>query len=268
MLNLPTYYYQQYDADLRLDIPQEGFGGWKTGEVTLDPRHTAVVVMHSWDYGPPEQFPGQFRACPELLRTYEICRDVFPPLLTAVRVAGLPLFHVVAGSGYFEHFPGYQRAAALAGAEQPMPQATPDPSYDRLKQFHIEQVFSGLHNQPDCEESWRKVRIADNALPHGDEGVARNAEQLWALCREAGVNHLIYAGFFIDWCLLMSSGGMVDMSRHGLLCSVFRDATAAVENGDSARAGLSKTLSLWRTSVAFGFVFDSTDFIQALKADE
>jgi len=265
MLQMRTHYYQQFDADLGREVPQEGFGGWKTGEVTLDPQRTAVVVMHSWDYGMPEEYPGLFRNCPELLHTYEICRRVFPPLLGAVRAAGMPLFHVVAGSGYFEHNPGYQRALALAGPEEPTPHVTTDPCYDQLQQFRTEHVFPGTHNQPDSAESWRKVRLAAAAQPQGEEGVARDARQLWALCREAGVNHLIYAGFFIDWCLLMSSGGMVDMSRYGLICSVFRDATCAVENGATARGEVGKTVSLWRTSVAFGFVFDSTDFIEALQ---
>ena len=182
-----------------------------------------------------------------------------------MRAAGLPLFHVVAGSGYFEQYPGYQRAAALAGSAAALPQVAADAVYTQLQQFRAEHVFVGAHNQQDVAESWRHVRLFDTALPHGDEGVAQDAPQLFALCREAGINHLIYAGFNIDWCLLMSAGGMVDMSRYGVICSVLRDAVTAVENRETARGGLGKAISLWRVSVGFGFVFDSPDLIRALS---
>jgi hypothetical protein len=72
-------------------------------------------------------------------------------------------------------------------------------------------------------------------------------------------------GFAVNWCLLMSPGGMLDMSRRGYLCSVVRQATTAVENGQTARQETCKELALWRVAVAFGFVFDATDLIEALS---
>jgi hypothetical protein len=59
---------------------------------------------------------------------------------------------------------------------------------------------------------------------------------------------------------------MVDMHRHGVLCSVIRDATTAVETRETARSQLAKELGLWRVSVQFGFVFESRDVIHALNA--
>jgi hypothetical protein len=105
-----------------------------------------------------------------------------------------------------------------------------------------------------------------SARPVEDEGVAENSSQLLALCRDAGINHLIYAGFAINWCLLMSPGGMVDMERRGVMCSAFRQAVTAVENRESARQELAKQLALWRVSLGFGFVFDVEDFIAALPS--
>jgi len=78
------------------------------------------------------------------------------------------------------------------------------------------------------------------------------------------VNHLVYAGFAINWCLLMSSGGMVDMTRHGVLCSALRQAVTAVENKESARGEQHKEEALWRVAVGFGFIFDVHDFMTAL----
>ncbi|SVE24368.1 uncharacterized protein METZ01_LOCUS477222, partial [marine metagenome] len=55
-------YYQQFDADFNLDIPGEGYGGWKRAMINLSLDHTAVVVMHAWDCGKREQYPGWHRA--------------------------------------------------------------------------------------------------------------------------------------------------------------------------------------------------------------
>ncbi len=260
-----TRYYQQFDADYTRDVPEEGYGGWQIGEVELDLRHTAVVVMHAWDCGTAADYPGWFRACGETPRTYAVCRTVLPPLLAGVRAAGMPLFHVVGGRGYYEDYPGYRRAEALAGPEPaPLPRIDPDPAYEALQRFRHDRVFPGAHNTADIERGWPTVHFPQEAEPQGDEGIARNAHQLFALCRDAGITHLIYAGFNIDWCLLMSDGGMLDMSRRGLLCSAFRDAVTAVENRETARTELGKEISLWRVSVEFGFVFETADFLSAI----
>ncbi len=264
-MQVQTSYYQQFDADYTLDIPAEGYGGWQQGTIDIDPTHTAVVVMHAWDCGTPEQYPGWFRACACIPRTYRVCREVLPGLLAAVRQSGMTLFHVVAGSEYCEQYPGYQRALALTLEHTPLPRIDVDPSYEWLQRFRDEHVFVGTHNREDADRGWVNVSFPKEAEPHGDEGIAQDADQLFALCRDAGVNHLIYAGFNIDWCLLMSEGGMVDMSRRGLICSAFRDAVTAVENKETARTELGKEISLWRVSVGFGFVFETGDFLVALE---
>ncbi len=264
-MRIPAQYYQQFDADFSLEFPVEGYEGWKTTELELDPAHTAVVVMHAWDLGTIEQFPGQFRCCYEVMSTYEVCRNVFPGLLGVVRRSPFHLFHVVAGESYCKDYPGYQRAVALAGPPtEPTLRVDPDPTYEALCKFKEEQVFPGKHNLQDCADSWKSVTFPKEAEPQADEGIAKDGRQLFALCKDAGVNHLIYAGFNIDWCLLMSAGGMVDMSRYGLLCSAFRDAVTAVENRETIRGHIGKDISLWRVSVGFGFVFETPDFIGAI----
>ena len=265
MIKLPTEYYQQFDADYSLDVPAEGYGGWQTGEVEIDPAHTAVVLMHAWNCGTLEQYPGWFRACQCIPRTYDICRDVLPGLLEAVRGAGMNLFHVVCEGDYYKTYPGYARTLALAGADpEPLPRVEADPSYDKLQQFRSDNVFVGAHNQADVAAGWPNVKFPAEAEPHGDEPIAKDAHQLFALCRDAGVNHLIYAGFNIDWCVLTSAAGMVDMSRRGLICSALKEATCAVENRETARTELGKEISLWRVSVGFGFVFNVDSFVAAI----
>ena len=122
----------------------------------------------------------------------------------------------------------------------------------------------GEHNEEDVRRGFECLDFMAEARPQGEEGVAEDSRQLFALCREAGVNHLVYAGFAINWCLLLSPGGMAEMSRHGIMCSALRQAVTAVENREPARDELAKQIGLWRVALAFGFVFDVDDFVGAL----
>ena len=65
------------------------------------------------------------------------------------------------------------------------------------------------------------------------------------LGRHLGVNHLVYAGFAINSCLLTSPGGMFDMSRHDIMCSTIRQAVTAIANKETARKELAKELAMW-----------------------
>jgi len=136
---------------------------------------------------------------------------------------------------------------------------------ERLGAFRREHVFVGEHNRQDVDRGFAALDFMPQARPVADEGIAENGEQLFALCRDAGVNHLIYAGFAINWCLLLSPGGMMDMSRRGLMCSAIRQAVTAVENKETARRELCKEIALWRVAIGFGFVFDVDDLIGALS---
>lgn len=266
-ISLPAHYYQQFDADFALEVPGEGYGGWQQATIDLSAEHTAVVVMHAWDTGTRQQFPGWHRAVEYIPRSVEISRTIFPGLLGAVRNSALPLFHVVGGGDYYRKCPGYQRAVALAGPSPgPLPQVDRDPVLDQLRAFRSEQVFVGSHNRADVERGFGDLNFLPEARPLDHEGVAEDGHQLFALCKERGVNHLIYAGFAINWCLLLSPGGMADMSQRGVMCSALRQAVTAVENKETARQELCKELGLWRVALAYGFVFDVDALVEALKA--
>lgn len=266
-LTIPTWYYQHFDADYTLDVPEEGFGGWKKTNFEFSRAHMAVVVMHAWDLGTREKFPGWWRAVPYASRSKTILHTVFPHLLKAVRHSEIPLFHVVGGENkYWENLPGYKHAASLAGPDtKALEQVASDPLRDKLATFRQKHCFVGQHNRKDVERGFGQLDFADQARPKSDEGIAENSQQLFALCKERGVNHLVYCGFAINWCLLLSPGGMAEMHKYGLWCSALRHATTAVENKETARNELCKEIALWRVALAFGFVFDVNDFINAIK---
>ena len=108
VIKVPANYYQNFDADFNRDVPAEGYGGWKKKEFELSLKHTAVVSLHVWDCGTREQYPGWHRSLEWIPRDQEICRTIFPKLLSAVRASGIKLYHVVGGGRYHEKYPGYK----------------------------------------------------------------------------------------------------------------------------------------------------------------
>lgn len=265
-IKIPAEYYQQFDADFNRDVPAEGYGGWKKSVLEIAWEHTAVVVMHAWDTGTREEYPGWHRAVEYIPRANKICRTVFPRLLGTIRETGFRLFHVVGGGKYYQHYSGYQKALELAGTSpSSLEQVKSDDVLQSLRQFRAEHVFVGKHNRADVQPGSSNMDFSPQAKPKGDEGIAENGHQLFALCKHYDINHLIYAGFAINWCLLLSPGGMAEMSKRGIMCSVFRQAVTAVENKETARSELCKEIGLWRVALAFGFVFDVDEFITAIS---
>lgn len=264
-VKLPASYYQQFDADYTRDVPGEGYAGWQTADIALAPEHTAVVVMHAWECGTIDQWPGWRRSVEYHPRALKILAEVFPPLLSAVRASPLRLFHVVGGRDYYSHLPGYQNTVKLAGASPAWPRVAKDPVFEAQEQFRRDNVFVGKRNWPDVEEGFKQLDFAPEARPVGDEPIAEDGHQLGALCHAHGINHLVYLGFAINWCLLMSPGGMVDMGRYGVMCSTIREAVTAVECAETARTEREKSQALWRVALNFGFVFGVEDFTKAVK---
>ncbi len=265
-VKIPASYYQQFDADYSRDVPAEGYGGWKQADIELAPEHTALVIMHAWEAGSMEQWPGWRRCVEYHPRALQILADIFPPLLKAVRASTLPVFHVVGGLDYYSHLPGYQKSLKLAGPSPRYAGVAKDPVFEKLEKFRGENVFVGAHNRADVDAGWKFLNFAPEARPVGDEYIAEDGHQLAAVCRATGVNHLVYIGFAINWCLLMSPGGMVDLGRYGVMCSTIPEAVTAVENGETARDEREKRQALWRVAINSGFVFGLKDFTAMVKA--
>jgi hypothetical protein len=267
LAQIRTTYYRQGDADHSLEVPAEAFTGWEQARVEMDLDRTAVVVMHAYTIKHPADFPNIARTNEYSERADRIAADVFPPLLSAVRAAGIRLFHVVGAGNYYQHLPGFKHAAAIEKREPAPPVCAPDPTYLKLFQFHSVNTQPGFADADEHRRYCAALDFYPEARPVGDEGIARTSDQLFALCQEAGVNHLIYAGFCINWCLLLYGGGMADMyvRRRGMICSTFRQAVTAVENKETARHELMKEEALWRVATHFGFVFDVPDFIADIR---
>lgn len=265
IINIPAWYYQHFDADLSLEIPGEGYGGWKKAEnLSFSLSHSALVVMHTWNCYEPEDFPGWWRVVEYLPRAKEILQQYFPPMLALARKIKLPIIHVVWGGNYYQDLTEHKYSVNLAGQEEVLPQVRKDVVREGLDAFRESFVFPGDHNQSDVARSRIARDFAPEAKPLPGEIIVSSSKQLFMHCHELGINHLLYSGFAINWCLLMSPGGMLEMQKYGLLCSVIKEMTTAVENKESARNELAKQLALWKVALQFGFVYEYEDLRSAL----
>jgi hypothetical protein len=129
------------------------------------------------------------------------------------------------------------------------------------KGFRSEHVFVGRNIQVDVRSGTARLDFALQARPRADEDIAEDTRRLFGLCERFRVDHPICAGFAINWCLFMSRAGMLEMSRHGVMCSALRRAVTPVENNETARRELWKDIALGRVALAFGSGFDMADFI-------
>lgn len=283
LTTIPALFYRQHDADYTRDVPAESFGGWHKAELPFDLSRTALAVMHAADCGPPDAVPGWYRAVEYLPRSNGISAAVFPPLLAAVRAYGMKVYHVAIDERLCLGHPGYARALRPGGGETDtgantgidLAGSTVEAAdgkkrrdsaawLNELRRFRAEEVFPGRGNAADIDRGYPHMTFYKEAEPAEGEDVVLDSRQLAALCDADGIDHLIYIGFAINWCLLMNPGGMLDMSRLGLLCSTVREAVTAVERKETARRELEKESALWRVSVAFGFVFELDDLLGVL----
>ncbi|MGI6561350.1 MAG: hypothetical protein ACOX3Q_02140 [Clostridia bacterium] len=271
IVTVPAWYYRQFDADYSRDIPGEGYGGWMKADLKLNTDKTAFVVMHAWDCGTYEEHPGWYRAVEYIPRANKIAREIFPGLLSAIRNAGMKLYHVAGSESHCKGFPGFEYAKQCLkeytqGKESfKMPYAERDAVSDELRKFRFENVFVGLHNKADIERGQAKATFMKEAMPADNEPIALDGDQLQAVCLKDGINHLIYMGFAINWCLQYSPASMNDMANRGFLCSAIREAVTAVENKESARTERHKEYGLWVTALKNGFVYDLKDIQNMLS---
>lgn len=266
VVKIPAWYYRQYNADYSLAVPAEGYGGWDKTDLDFDMGSSAIAVMHACNCGSIEEVPGWYRVVEYLPRANQISKDVFPRLLDAVRRSSMKVIHIAFPGEYYKNLPGYKKTLELCVNGNAQCEKMPyDPVVDSLLKFKTESVFPGKTNIADIANGSKKLNFYTETMPLDTEEIVENEEQLFTLCKKYCINHLVYTGFAVDGCLLVSSGGMLDMSRKGILCSVIRQAVTAIENKETARAEICKGIALWRVALLFGFVYDLEDFIGGIN---
>ena len=251
MKMIPARRYVQRGADHSLEHPGLGFKGWTDIEVPVDPEHTAIIVMHAWDMGTQQTQPVSWDTVEYIERAEKITAERFPGFLEKVRASGIRLIHVGAGwEKGFEDLPGYCRMAAECPPETIERVPVEDEAAKALWQLRL---------GPDDDQLIKELYAREFAIKaRDDEDVVKTSGQLFHLCKKYGITHLIYTGFAVNACLAVSAGGYVDMSRHGVICSIVSDLTTAVENKESCVEERNKEYGLWKFSTV-GVVFKQED---------
>ncbi|MBD3186883.1 hypothetical protein GF325_08665 [Candidatus Bathyarchaeota archaeon] len=271
LASIKARYYKQYNANYELEIPAEGFDGWQEREIEIDLSRLALISMHAWDYGARMDFPGWYNHVEYIPRARDILEKVFPCLLENARASPVHVFHVASGGKYYKKFKGYKHARKLVrkmslNHKAVIPKIRKTKERRAIDAFRQDECGYGIENREDIEKAFNHLNFPTQAMPISGEGVAENAQQLHALCLESGVDHLVYIGFALNWCLLLSPAGMVEMSKLGYLCSTIPEATTAVENASTASSELNKQAALWRVALSFGFIFPLKSFISSLSS--
>ena len=68
-----------------------------------------------------------------------------------------------------------------------------------------------------------------------EDRVAKGTEELYSLCKAAGITTLVYFGLHTNMCLMGKPTGFIPMSRAGMRCILARDANDACTEYDPAR---------------------------------
>lgn len=259
-----AHYYQQFDADPAAPVPGQTYGGWRSTYLELDFDTTALVVMHAWDPGSAATYPGWHRAVEYLSRVSALAEGPVLSCLRSARDRGVTPIHVVSNDhvDYYSHLPGYPGDLEEGVVPSSIRSGT---TTNALFAFRREHVFPGSHNRHDITRAFAELDFAPSLVPVGAEPVVATTEQLDRVCRERGIDHLIYVGFTVNGCILINPCGMNDMQRLGYLCSTVADAVTAIENDLTAASESAKSLGLWYVALLYGFVFESTDLITALS---
>lgn len=263
IIQVPAHYYAQRGIDISLEHPGTGIIGWKQADIPIEPERTAVVIMHAWNPLPYDQWPEQYEIVEYLKRVEPIVKNRIIPFLDDVRAKGVRLIHVAAGfEPQLQEFDGYHRIQAK------YPPAyhetiTCSKAHEALR--HRRRLLGiaateEFHNR--IEESYYQYTFRIKPQPHEDVVCASN--QLFQLCRDEGIDHLIYTGFAVNACLKSSPCGYTDMVRHGIMCSIVGDLTTAVECKETCVEQRNLENGLWQFAVWGGFVFLSQDLKNTL----
>ncbi|MBN2851279.1 MAG: hypothetical protein JXQ23_00925 [Clostridia bacterium] len=245
IIKVPTAYYSQFSADYSLRYPAEGYGGWKKEKLDLNLSKTGFVVMHAWNPYSYDEYKGWYQAVEYLPRAKEILETTLPQLLETLRKHQLKIYHIVDE----KHIP----FTKLANPGK-------DDVIISLEAFKSKYVFPGEENEPACKNVIRNPMLVGE-----NESMLYNGEELHELCLKDGINHLIYSGFAINFCLQYSPGNMNEMCNRGFMCSCIKETVTAVENKESIIGEQNKQYGLWLTSIKNGFVYNLEELITALE---
>jgi nicotinamidase-related amidase len=252
-------------------MPPTGEPGPGVKTIERDPGQVGLVLVHCWNLGeadgpypirPGQRAPGE--AADWVPLAHDIIRDVIRPVLDSARAAGIGVFHL-AQHAYAGRYPQYERIATdaeLRGPGLPRPGAGEGCLAPRSR----DEKWSDQYGPDFPGAVWvthtDRFDIARAVRPFESEAVFLDGWQLNGLCRRAGIDTLIYAGFMADLCLLNIPGALREMaSRFDYRCVALRDATIAYEFDDTVAEQAMTRAALRLIETDLGYTMSSREFL-------
>ena len=272
LVNLPWHIYRHFPADFsRWEMAAVGFQGWDSEIRELDLERTCLAMMHfpstgltpETEWGPDCPLPNSLGTVEWIPRTISVVTFRMPRLVEAARAAGMQVAHVGVGGKPYTEGEIWERCIKEVG--DPPPADTDVIGHGSAwKTLHTRDVFD-LPRPKLSAFPERQFILPAELMPQGDDIIAQHAWQLHRLLQNRGIDHIIYTGWALNWCLWFSPCGMSDMSRKGYLCSAVRGGCVAIENKESAVGEQNLEYAYWKTSTMFGYIFDLHELTHALR---
>jgi sialidase-1 len=214
VLLIPLYTAQAKTVELDLQRRDS-----KTGEVFItqekvDPSKIGVVVIDMWDYQGCVTVVGRIGAMIERMNES----------VGAARELGMQvLWSPTDIAGMYVGTEQYERA--LGFPNHPVP--------EKQREFNIEFSVNGSSCMCgpgiECPNNWGFSRQhKDLVIADKDMMITGEQGQLYSICKELGLTHLIYMGVHTNICLTYRGVGAKMMSEAGFQCYLARDLTDPV----------------------------------------
>jgi len=246
----------RYYRPIPLDNP-----AYETEPLALDPRATALVVMHCWNIG-CEDGPdldsnyfvgmGSLESCREAGR---IMRECLRPAIDAARGANVLVCHVECEEIGRKHPEAQQDLTPTSAPVTEPPQVVPGWRKKMEDRFHGK----------DYRDKSPLVRMDRAAIvaPMPGEPLVYQTQQTDRVLRRHGIENLIYAGFATDICVLRAPGGIEPMAPLGYRMLLARDATIGVECSDTFAERIATRWGIRYFETHYGDTILMDDFLTA-----
>lgn len=236
--------------------------GYEEEILELDVEKTALVSLHCWNVGFPENpldvnyWVGM--GFPQTVKEAEyIMKEFIQPAINIARKVGILVCHVQTKS-IAEKYP--QHLEEDEGDEDFRSMQTYTPAIPGYR----ERILFRFHGEDYSTKSpLRNMDFPSIVAPMPGEPVIYKTKQFDRVLRKRGIVNLIYMGFATDMCILHAEGGMLAMFNLGYRVLLIREATLGVEMPDWFENRISTKWAMRFIETHIGDTISFSDFIEA-----
>jgi nicotinamidase-related amidase len=251
VLSIPCRYYRVYtDDDVSCDE-----ANFRFVERTLPVPVTeaALVLVDVWSTHYIDSW---------LARAQQVTQEKIVPLLEAARRIGMTIIHapspLVADR--------YVQAPSLADAPLQPRNDWPPAAFRGIYRAGEFAAF-GRNPEPRLRAALDRyvteLDIARAVKPLPGEPIIHTGAQMHELLESRQILHLFYAGFAMNWCIILRDYGIYAMNDRGYNIILVRDATTGIEFHDTVGAQLATEIAFREVETKHGWSTTTDAFVTA-----